>query len=73
MTWPDLTQQLFYCQNARNEYLGKVTKYELDISSRLGMAREKSEGDGPFRPPHPEIGLKLQRLSKFENCSGCGC
>ena len=44
--WPDPAT---FLPDAGNEYLGKVTKYELDISSRLGMARRKTWG-GLFGP-----------------------
>ena len=33
-----------------NEYLGKVTKYELNVLWHLAMAQEKPEG-GLFAPP----------------------
>ena len=36
LTRPDPT--VFFCQNVRDDCLGKVTKCEPDISSRLRMA-----------------------------------
>ena len=41
-------------QNVRNSLLGKVRKFQLDISRRLAMAYEKSEGGGLLNPPPQE-------------------
>ena len=50
LTWPDPAN--FFYQNVRNEWLGKVTKFGIDISRRLAMAQEKPEG-GAFKAPPP--------------------
>ena len=49
--WPDLTRLVpfFSCQTVCSKFLGKVTKYELDISRRLRMAQENLIG--PLSPP----------------------
>ena len=54
VTWPDLTRPIFFYQNVRNEWLGKVTKFGLDISRRLAMAQEKPEGGAFKAPPRQE-------------------
>ena len=45
----------------RNEYLGKVIKFQHDSSKRLAMAQEKPEGSLLYEAHHPlpGIGLKL--------------
>ena len=75
MTSTDLPRQLF-CQNVRNECLGKVPEYGLAVLRHLAMTQENPEGGALKAPARkrvkaislecPQISPKINGLSSSE-------
>ena len=69
--WPD---QTFFCQNVRNQCLGKVAKFELNISRCTNGTRKASGRSGPPFPPGMGLsrvvcGSSMRSVSVLDTCS----